>query len=230
MSTCPSCFTERSAVGGCFCEDPPALVVKGPVKFTSDVETKKDDVILKTPLPKTMTFEMEIEHVDEELAALLLNEPMSDAAIIRTARSLLDEHGLVNVRIAWMNAINKLGECRYNYLNQPVELRFSRKMFKHMSYEEQMNTITHEVAHALTPGHHHDYIWASKHRELGGNGLERSRLTEEVHEATKKWVGTCPNGHKMYRAQRSDKMYHVSCAQCAPYFDPNYLFEWKAQW
>jgi hypothetical protein len=33
--------------------------------------------------------------------------------------------------------------------------------------EEVINTIRHEVAHALTVGHGHDAIWASKARELG---------------------------------------------------------------
>src|SRR6185369_17904164 len=30
-----------------------------------------------------------------------------------------------------------------------------------------LNTIKHEVAHALTPGHGHDEIWAAKAHELG---------------------------------------------------------------
>lgn len=33
--------------------------------------------------------------------------------------------------------------------------------------EEIINTIRHEIAHALTPGHRHDEVWASKAREIG---------------------------------------------------------------
>lgn len=208
MATCPSCFTERSDTGACFCEDPAALVVKGPAKFTPVDEPKKD---------------------------LLTDAAMSDDEVIRTARSLLDEHDLKNVRLEWMNSTKKLGECQFfkgvgSYGARAYKIRFSRTLFKHMSRSEQMETITHEIAHALTPGHHHDAIWAAKHRSLGGKARRCSKLPESVLAATSKWIGTCPNGHKRYRAQRSDRMFQVTCADCDRRWNPNYYFEWKAQW
>jgi len=41
-----------------------------------------------------------------------------------------------------------------------------------------INTIHHEIAHALTPGHGHDYVWADKAREVGcDNTLPCSNLS-----------------------------------------------------
>jgi len=235
MATCPSCFTERSDTGACFCEDPPALVVKGPVKFTLDDESTKDDTVLKTSLPKSVTFDIELKDVDQELMDLLTDTPMSDAEVVRTARALLDEHGLKNVRITWTQAANTLGQCRFfkGYGATPpraYELRFSRKVFPHLSRSEQMQVITHEVAHAITPGHGHDAVWRSQHRSMGGNAQTCANLSEEVLKATRKWRGECPNGHVQYRAQKSAKMYRVSCGRCSRRFNPAFMIKWEAQW
>lgn len=47
---------------------------------------------------------------------------------------------------------------------------------------EILNTIRHEIAHALTPGHAHDEVWASKAREIGcDNTLPCSHLGLSPH-------------------------------------------------
>ena len=44
------------------------------------------------------------------------------------------------------------------------------------------NTILHEVAHALTPGHAHDDVWAAKAKECGcDNTLACSNLSLDPH-------------------------------------------------
>jgi len=49
-----------------------------------------------------------------------------------------------------------------------------------------LNTIRHEVAHALTPGHSHDIVWANKAREIGcdnTNPCSNLALTAEAIDA-----------------------------------------------
>jgi len=51
---------------------------------------------------------------------------------------------------------------------------------------EIINTIKHEIAHALTPGHQHDEIWANKAIELGcdnTNPCSNMSLTPEIIDA-----------------------------------------------
>jgi predicted SprT family Zn-dependent metalloprotease len=102
-------------------------------------------------------------------------------------------------------------------------------LYEHLSPEKQMNTITHEIAHALVGHvHGHDHVWRRKHLELGGDGRTCSDM--EFDETTKKkvfkYLGKCPNGHTVTRAARSEKMYILSCSRCSPVYNPLYMFTW----
>lgn len=199
MSVCHVCFMERSAAGVCDCDAPTAQVKTTPAVIT--------------PAPV--------------VAPIDSNAPMSNTEVMRVARELLDAHNLDYVTLEWMNTTTRLGEMRYNRYRGPSRIRFSRKMFPYMTRAEQMNTITHEVAHALTWGLGHNHVWRRKHIELGGTGERCSAIDETVNEKVANWVGTCPNGHKAFRQRETAKMHQVSCAKCSRSFNPAYMFVWK---
>ena len=83
----------------------------------------------------------------------------------KLTRQLLDQHNLPDWKIRLISDLTRpfLGKCSYQdkciYLN-------SHHIDTHPEVEI-INTIKHEVAHALCPNHQHDSIWAAKARELG---------------------------------------------------------------
>lgn len=80
-------------------------------------------------------------------------------------RDTLDEQGLRDWHIRLVNDIRHvfLGMCSYK--DKCIILN-ALHIDTHGT-EEVINTIRHEVAHALTMGHAHDAVWAEKARALG---------------------------------------------------------------
>lgn len=90
---------------------------------------------------------------------------MNRTTATQMLRALLDEHGLRDWHVRLTMDITKpyLG-CTI-YKDKCVVLN-AHHVDSHPDVEV-INTIRHEVAHALLPGHSHDEIWAAKARELG---------------------------------------------------------------
>ncbi|ACE80005.1 putative SprT-like protein [Mycobacterium phage Pukovnik] len=130
----------------------------------------------------------------------MMTRQMTMTEARRIAQDLLTEHGLAAFgwTVRFDNARKRAGQC--NYRLQVISL--SKPLMARRSYEDTKNTITHEIAHALTPGHHHDYVWARKHRELGGDGKRCFEM--EGIDPTAPWVGTCARG-KQYARYRAPK-------------------------
>ena len=95
-------------------------------------------------------------------------------------REELNKHGLSDwgVRITIDSKHSFLGMCVYK--DKVIILNaFHTDMHPDM---EVIDTIKHEVAHALTPGHDHDFVWADKAREIGcTNTLPCSHLSFPKH-------------------------------------------------
>lgn len=138
--------------------------------------------------------------------------------IYSNARRLMDENGLQAWSIAFDRSKRRGGLC----IHARRTLQFGEAVLAVMSDEQCINTITHEIAHAMVgPGHQHDGTWQRQHRALGGNG-------ERCHDTVVpgRWQGVCPNGHTMNRHAKSDKMFRGSCGQCSRRFDERYRYTW----
>lgn len=107
----------------------------------------------------------------------------------QAATELLIEHGLADQGwyFQWDNARTRFGLC--NTLYRRIQL--SRPLTQHREEEAVMQTILHEVAHALTPGHNHDRAWLAKARSLGYTGGRCSSDGVAEVAATSRWVGIC---------------------------------------
>lgn len=124
----------------------------------------------------------------QSIEATATDRPMSPDEARRIALGLIHEHGLVGWKVKFDNAAKRAGQCRY----RDMTISLSLHLMAHRPAGETMDTITHEIAHALTPGHHHDAVWARKHRELGGKGERYFHL--DVADPKAKFHGTCPHG------------------------------------
>lgn len=124
------------------------------------------------------------------------------------AMLMLDEHGLIERgwTVTWDNARRRAGVCRY----RTRTIGFSRFITEQVPEREFMDTVAHEVAHALVgPAHGHDAVWRRKAVELGGSG----RRTHDFFDPQAPWIGVCEHGKRFnrYKAPRSGATY---CCRC----------------
>ena len=99
----------------------------------------------------------------------------------------------------------RLGQCRYS----KKEIGLSKKSALILSFDENMNTILHEIAHVLTIGHGHDEVWKEKCREIG---CKDERCADVNLDILAKYKGICPTcGHLIYSG-RKIRYIHTQCS------------------
>ena len=141
------------------------------------------------------------------------------------AERLLFEHGLKDKKwkVVFDNTKMRGGQCRY----AQREIGVSAHLFAIWTYEQCIQTVLHEVAHALCPGHLHDKVWKAKAKAIGYTGERCWGTNGEARIVRpKNWIGTCPNGHTHKLARKPGKAY--SCGRCSP-GNPSlrYLVTWR---
>jgi predicted SprT family Zn-dependent metalloprotease len=121
--------------------------------------------------------------------------------IQQLALAALEEHGLMlqGWGFQWDNAVKRAGLCSFR--NKQIQL--SRAIYGiEANREHALDTILHEVAHALAgPGAGHGPAWKRIARQIGARP-ERCYSTSEITPPKGKIVGTCACGsiHRRHRA------------------------------
>ena len=92
------------------------------------------------------------------------------------ARNLMNEHGLEDWEFDWSNRVANFGDCSFHRRR----IRLSRKMAAIRDIDATRNTILHEIAHALTPGHKHDRVWKLKAIEVGADPRATSEMPPDA--------------------------------------------------
>jgi predicted SprT family Zn-dependent metalloprotease len=140
------------------------------------------------------------------------------------ANSLMVQHGLTaqGWRFAWDHARRRFGACDY----RRKEIRLSAVMTPHVSDSHVMNTILHEIAHALVGiGAGHNHVWRAKALEIGCNGKRCG--TERVDIATR-YIGVCPECKtEVKRHRRPRNARPICCRRCHLARRVYIPFEWK---
>nr|NLD41785.1 sprT domain-containing protein [Actinomycetales bacterium] len=128
--------------------------------------------------------------------------------------------GLEGWEFAWDRAKRRAGVCRFG--NRTISL--SRPLMELFAHEEVLDTIRHEIAHALVgPEHKHDAVWRAAARRLGAT--PKARMPASLPTPPPTWVGECPRGHQFRRYRRPSAK--VSCSACHPTFDARFVVEWE---
>lgn len=136
------------------------------------------------------------------------------------ANALIRMHLDPSWSFAFDNAKRRAGLC--NFTDQRISV--SKYLAARFSDDDVHQTLLHEVAHALAgPAAGHGPEWKRIARELGYVG----RATHDLETANElaPWVGTCPNGHLVYRHRRPARP--SSCVKCARGFDRRFVFAWR---
>ena len=98
---------------------------------------------------------------------------------------------------AWNRRKRAYGVCNH----AKKEIQLSKLMTAHEDVAHVLDTILHEIAHALTPSHGHNAIWAAKCVEVGANPARTSETS------AKDGIGVPPKWVMMF-AGEIVKKYH----------------------
>ena len=100
-----------------------------------------------------------------------------------------------NCLFGWHTEISRgkhtVGLCRYS----KKTIYISKHFIANEPESKVMDTLIHEVAHALTPGHGHDSTWKNTAIHLGGTGSTYA----DAGNYGAKWEFLCINGHETYK-------------------------------
>ena len=69
-------------------------------------------------------------------------------------------------KFQWSSAKRQAGYC--DWTNKTISLSYHHACNSTLKFNE--DTILHEIAHAMTEGHHHDEVWRKAYLLLGGSG------------------------------------------------------------
>lgn len=125
------------------------------------------------------------------------------------ARDLMSFHRLGNWSFQFDGAELRFGFCSYSSktisLSEPLTISGDE--------ENVIDTILHEIAHALTPMINHGIAWQMKAIEIGANGKRCSKSLPPTVQF--KHAYTCPScGHTyktMKRLRNARSRYHPAC-------------------
>lgn len=143
------------------------------------------------------------------------------------AYDLMQKEGLLQKgwRCEFDDAKNRLGCCKY----REKTITLSRYYIALNSDEETLDTIRHEVAHALTPGADHGKVWQLEAKRLGASPVA---CASDVVAPKGYFVGTCPSCQKTIHKHREPQTFRKACGSCCQKynsgkFDNRFIFVWK---
>lgn len=113
------------------------------------------------------------------------------------------------------------GTCSYTEKTIQLSLPITQFAEEH----DVVDTILHEIAHALTPGHGHDKVWKKKAIEIGCRGkrcFDEKTSTMNAANKIAKYKGVCPNGHLSFRNRLPKR--NMSCGVCCKHYNPKFIF------
>ena len=103
------------------------------------------------------------------------------------AAELFSEYGTSGTwKLVWDTCRSRAGQCRYSTKTISV----SSERIKTSPLSDLRETLLHEIAHALTPGHRHGPIWQAQLVSMGGTG---NRNCDQ--RVGYKFLVGCPDGH-----------------------------------
>lgn len=135
---------------------------------------------------------------------------------------LLTQNGLTGWHVRFNSRLTRaLGQCCYG----TKTIEYQPRYMEQNDWQQVLTTIQHEVAHAIAGrGQGHGAQWAMIARGLG---LANPGAVNYTAKLTKKFTGTCRNGHTTERDRRAQ----LACGKCCRelnggIFHPDYLFVW----
>lgn len=148
------------------------------------------------------------EHPDERPPA----SPLAEAKALATR--LMARHGLADWAFGFNSNKRRAGVCRYPARRRPGRIELSKHYVLRNPGHDVLDTILHEIAHALVGhGHGHDEVWRAKCVEVGARP-ERC-YGEEIEMPKGRWRATCGGcGREHDRHRRPKRLTGWHCRTC----------------
>ena len=153
--------------------------------------------------------ECQEKHVTTQLAAFTTEKP-SFREIRRVALELLAFHGLAGWTFAFNWRKRSLGLCVYRHRQIELSVHFVRRN----DQAEILDTILHEIAHALVGQEHgHDGVWKKKCLEIGA----KPERCGNADMPEGRWQASCKacGGH-FNRHRKPRRLTGWFCRRCGP--------------
>ena len=134
---------------------------------------------------------------------------------MKMAYNLMTKYG-ITCELILGNSKRFLGYATWNWDDNkgkyvPKSLELSTYLIALNNEDEVRNTILHEIAHLLTCGHHHDWVWKMKCREIG---CDPKRLNTTANMAKGRYTGVCDKCGKDFSIYRKPKYFNQVHRQC----------------
>lgn len=132
----------------------------------------------------------------------------------RLATQLMAQHHLSEWQFGFNSNKRRAGVCRYPTKSRQGRIELSKHFVLHNPEHEVLDTILHEIAHALVgPGHGHDEVWKAKCVEIGARP-ERC-YGEAVVMPKGRWRATCGGcGTEHDRHRKPKRLTGWHCRKC----------------
>lgn len=133
---------------------------------------------------------------------------MNETEVTQLAHELMTLHGLTDYTFQFDHAKRRLGQCRRGDMIISLSIHY----VTNNNPELIRDTILHEIAHALTPGHMHDHVWKSIAYKIGVRHFSKAGM---ITYTTPLVTYECPNCHKEIGFYRHIKMNRErACGTC----------------
>lgn len=137
------------------------------------------------------------------------------------ARDLMNFHRLENWQFKFSNAVSFFGYCHWS----KKLITLSKNLVEMNPEEKVIETILHEIAHAIAPKYaHHGPDWKKAAVSIGCAPIRCYDNT--VARPSKRFIGTCPKCSVTIERHRRKT---ISCSRCNPKYDETLLFQWSVK-
>ena len=139
---------------------------------------------------------------------------MDVVEVADTVSDYLRRYNLTGWQFKLTSGRRVLGNCNYGKMT----IGISRYHIEHGTRREILDTIRHEIAHAIVgPGHGHGYVWQVKAQELGAIPKPSKAVIKLPPQEWELVCGCCrrviDRRHRRMNAGKLSSRYHISCGK-----------------